>query len=56
MSSAYLGGRVMEELTAVDHLAAVRFASVFQNFQSTEEYAEFFAALGPNDGDKASDT
>jgi transcriptional repressor NrdR len=56
VSSAYLGGRVMEELTAVDHLAAVRFASVFQNFQSTEEYAEFFAALVPDDADKAPDT
>jgi len=51
VSSAYLGARVMEELTAVDHLAAVRFASVFQDFQNTEEYAEFFAALKRDDDD-----
>lgn len=43
--SRYLGERAMEELTALDPLAAVRFASVFRNFQSTEEYAEFFATL-----------
>ena len=35
----------MEELTAIDSLAAVRYASVFRDFQSTAEYAEFFAAL-----------
>jgi len=45
VSSRYLGERTMEELTALDALAAVRFASVFLNFQSTEEYAAFFTAL-----------
>ena len=35
----------MEELTGIDALAAVRYASVFRNFQSTADYAEFFATL-----------
>jgi transcriptional repressor NrdR len=45
VSSRYVGERAMEELTALDALAAVRFASVFHDFQSTREYAEFFASL-----------
>ncbi len=45
VSSRYVGECVMERLTALDVLAAVRFASVFQNFQSTEDYAAFFAGL-----------
>jgi len=43
--SRQIGERAMEELTALDPLAAVRFASVFRNFQSTEDYARFFASL-----------
>jgi transcriptional repressor NrdR len=45
VASRYLGERAMEELTAIDSLAAVRYASVFRDFQSTAEYAEFFEAL-----------
>ncbi len=45
ISSARLGERVMAELIAIDALAAVRFASVFQGFQRTEDYAAFFARL-----------
>lgn len=44
--SVRIGERVMEELTALDALAAVRFASVFRGFDSTGDYADFFAALG----------
>jgi transcriptional repressor NrdR len=43
--SRYVGEKTMDELTAVDPLAAVRFASVFRDFQNTEEYAAFFEAL-----------
>ena len=50
ISSRYIGERVMEELTALDPLAAVRFASVFRSFQSTEDYASFFAALAAEKG------
>lgn len=42
VESRRLGERVMSELTALDALAAVRFASVFRNFQSTDDYADFF--------------
>ena len=43
--SAWIGDRTMEELIAVDALAAVRFASVFRDFQQAEDYRAFFAAL-----------
>jgi len=49
VSSRYIGERVLEELTALDPLAAVRFASVFHGFDSTEDYAAFFAALEPGE-------
>ena len=42
VSSSDIGERLLEGLEAIDALAAVRFASVFRNFQSTEDYAEFF--------------
>ncbi len=45
VESRRVGDKVMEELTALDSLAAVRFASVFRNFQSTDEYAEFFESV-----------
>jgi transcriptional repressor NrdR len=47
ISSARIGELVMAELIAIDALAAVRFASVFQGFERTEDYAAFFARL-PN--------
>ena len=40
-----LGERVMEELVALDPLAAVRFASVFRGFDSTADYADFFESI-----------
>ncbi len=45
VESLRIGERVMAELTALDSLAAVRFASVFRNFQATDDYAEFFEAV-----------
>ncbi len=51
ISSRALGESVMRELTALDALAAVRFASVFDGFESTEDYANFFANL-ERDGEK----
>lgn len=45
VASRRLGEKVMEELTALDPLAAVRFASVFRSFQTTGEYAEFFESI-----------
>ena len=46
VTSQYVGERAMEELTALDPLAAVRFASVFRDFQRAEDYTEFFEAIG----------
>lgn len=40
-----VGEQVMEELTSLDPIAAVRFASVFLDFQSSDDYAAFFRGL-----------
>jgi transcriptional repressor NrdR len=45
VSSRLVGERVMEELQALDPLAAARFASVFRDFQGAEDYARFFASI-----------
>jgi transcriptional repressor NrdR len=49
VTSGELGERTMRELIAIDHLAAVRFASVFRNFESGEDYEAFFAAAKANE-------
>jgi len=46
VSSREIGERLLEGLGAIDTLAAVRFASVFRNFESTEDYAAFFRRAG----------
>ena len=46
VSSEEIGQRLLDELTAIDTLAAVRFASVFRDFESTADYAAFFEAAG----------
>ena len=43
--SAAIGERVMEELKVLDSLAAARFASVFRDFQTAEDYERFFASI-----------
>lgn len=45
VDSTWLGQSVLAELSAVDALAAARFASVFRDFQSAEDYAVFFRSL-----------
>lgn len=45
VSSGAIGERVMDELKALDALAAARFASVFRNFEDAEDYARFFDSL-----------
>jgi transcriptional repressor NrdR len=45
IESGWLGERVMEELVRIDPLAAARFASVFRDFQTADDYADFFASL-----------
>jgi transcriptional repressor NrdR len=42
VSTDFLGDLVLQELVAVDPIAAARFASVFRGFESAEDYARFF--------------
>ncbi|MBW2229967.1 MAG: transcriptional repressor NrdR [Deltaproteobacteria bacterium] len=49
VASAELGERLMDELKVLDRLAAIRFASVFHEFESTDDYAEFIARLEADD-------
>lgn len=45
VTSDYVGRRALEELSAIDVLAAVRFASVFLDFSSPSDYEAFFSEL-----------
>ncbi len=45
VASTTIGERVMEELKVLDSLAAARFASVFRDFQTAEDYERFFASI-----------
>jgi len=45
VTSRLVGERMMDELVALDPVAAARFASVFRNFQGEEDYAAFFASI-----------
>jgi transcriptional repressor NrdR len=45
VSSDHVGRRALEELSLIDVLAAVRFASVFQDFSSPGDYEAFFSEL-----------
>lgn len=52
VTSDYVGRRALEELSAIDVLAAVRFASVFLDFSSPSDYEAFFSELsGAKPGD-----
>jgi len=44
VASDALGGFVLDELRALDLVAASRFASVFRDFKSAADYESFFAA------------
>lgn len=48
VSSESIGRRALEELSAIDVLAAVRFASVFQDFSRPADYEAFFSKLSAN--------
>jgi len=49
VSSEEIGERLLEGLIAIDTIAAVRFASVFRNFETTEDYAAFFEGLADSE-------
>ena len=45
VTSDHIGRRALEELSAIDAIAAVRFASVFLDFSSPADYEAFFSEL-----------
>ena len=55
IQSRLLGERALEELSALDPMAAARFASVFSSFEKAEDYVRFFGSLtrgsGPSERD-----
>lgn len=40
-----IGEQVMKELSALDHVAFVRFASVYRSFQDVSEFTDMIADL-----------
>ncbi len=46
VTSHLIGERMMEELVGLDHIAAARYASVFLDFQTAEDYRAFFESVG----------
>ena len=40
----------MKELNALDHVAFVRFASVYRSFEDVSEFTEMIENLQKNDG------
>jgi transcriptional repressor NrdR len=52
VSSRSIGDRVMADLKALDALSAIRFASVYQSFSSTADYAAFMEGLDAEPEDR----
>ena len=54
VTSATVGDRVMDGLRGLDPVAFVRFASVYQSFDTLEAFDRFLDSLGqPDEADKA---
>lgn len=51
--SSLIGGWTLEELAAVDAVAAARFASVFRRFNSPDDYRRFFEEVETGDASPA---
>jgi transcriptional repressor NrdR len=49
VSTRELGEKIMQELSALDHVAYVRFASVYRSFQDVSEFTDMIADLKNND-------
>ncbi len=47
ISTDKIGEMVMEELNRLDHVAYVRYASVYRDFRSPEDFNEFVASIKP---------
>jgi transcriptional repressor NrdR len=50
-----VGELVLEELSAIDAIAASRFASVFHDWKSPADYEAFFATLAARDAEESDD-
>ena len=48
VNSEKIGKIIMETLARIDNVAYVRFASVYKNFQTTDDFEEFVAELRPS--------
>lgn len=48
ISTAQIGRYVMDSLATIDKVAYIRFASVYMDFQNTEDFESFIAKLHPS--------
>ena len=57
IASERIGEYVMEGLKNLDHVAFVRFASVYRNFSAADDFRSFLTQLGSDaaDGEQADD-
>ncbi len=55
ISSLQVGEQVMEKLRALDHVAYVRFASVYRSFQDLNEFRQEIDKLSAESGDQGDD-
>lgn len=49
ISTRELGEKIMQELQALDHVAYVRFASVYRSFQDVSEFTDMIEGLQKTD-------
>ena len=55
ISSERIGEFVMEGLKSLDHVAFVRFASVYKNFSTPDDFQSFLTELREDEGESADD-
>ena len=56
ISSERIGEFVMEGLKSLDHVAFVRFASVYKNFSTPDDFRAFLTELREDEDETADDT
>jgi transcriptional repressor NrdR len=49
LASSVVGEMVMDALRTLDHVAYIRFASVYKNFREAKDFEDFVGKLGDND-------
>lgn len=55
VTSDQIGEFVMEGLKSLDHVAFVRFASVYKNFSTPDDFRAFLTELREDEGESADD-